>query len=231
MSRVAVVQSNYIPWKGYFDLIAAVDAFVLYDDVQYTRRDWRNRNRIKTPHGVQWLTVPVKVKGRYHQSIRETEIDGTEWAQSHWRTLAASYRRAPHYAAVAAELEPLYLGTAYTHLSQLNRALIEWVCAFLGIRTRISDSSAYALEEGRSERLAALTRQAGGSEYVSGPAARDYLDESEFARRGLAVRWFDYEGYPEYPQLWGGFEHGVTILDLLFNCGRDAPRYMRYVKP
>src|ERR1700754_2429408 len=99
--RVAIVQSNYIPWKGYFDLIAAVDEFILYDDMQYTRRDWRNRNQIKTPLGVQWMTVPVQVKGKYYQKIKDTEIDGIDWAEAHWRLLAQNYRRAAHFNEIA----------------------------------------------------------------------------------------------------------------------------------
>lgn len=229
VKKVAIVQSNYIPWKGYFDLIAAVDEFILYDDMQYTRRDWRNRNQIKTPQGAQWLTVPVKVKGKYHQTIRETEIDGTEWAASHWRSLSQNYRRAPHFDAVAGWLEPLYLQATYTHLSQLNRALLQAICAHLGIRTVISDSSDYGLAEGKSARLAELCLQAKGTTYVSGPAARDYLEEPVFAERGLKVSWFNYNGYPDYPQLWGEFTHGVSILDLLFNCGQESPQFMRYV--
>jgi hypothetical protein len=229
MKRVAIVQSNYIPWKGYFDLIASVDEFVLYDDVQYTRRDWRNRNRIKTPQGLAWLTVPVKVKGRYLQAVRETEIDGTDWAQGHWTSLRHNYSRAAAYGEVAAILEPIYMRSQHTHLSPLNRELIEAVCGYLSIATKITDSSAYELEEERSARLAGICAQAGATEYVSGPAARDYLDESAFASRGITVSWFDYGGYPEYPQLWGPFEHAVSVVDLLFNCGRQAPRFMKHV--
>jgi hypothetical protein len=229
MKKVAIVQSNYIPWKGYFDLIAAVEEFILYDDVQYTRRDWRNRNQIKTRQGLQWLTVPVRVKGKYHQKIRETEIDGDEWAVSHWKTLASNYRRAPYFETVAPWLEPIYLQETFDHLSALNHRLIRAVCAFLGIGTRITNSWDYALPEGKTERLVDLCVQAGGTEYVSGPAAKDYIDEHLFRDRGVKLTWFDYLGYPEYPQLWGEFVHGVTILDLLFNCGPHAPRYMRYV--
>ena len=229
MKKVAIVQSNYIPWKGYFDLIAAVDEFILYDDMQYTRRDWRNRNQIKTPQGVQWLTVPVRVKGKYHQTIRETEIDGHEWVISHWRALSQNYRRAPHFQTVAEWLEPLYLNATYTHLSQLNRALLEAICVQLGICTVITDSADYTLKEGKSERLADLCVQAGATEYVSGPSARGYRDESVFAERNLQVSWFSYEGYPEYPQLWAGFTHGVSVLDLLFNCGREAGQFMRFI--
>jgi hypothetical protein len=231
MKKVAILQSNYIPWKGYFDMIASVDEFILYDDMQYTRRDWRNRNKIKTPQGLQWLTVPVRVKGKYHQTIRETVIESANWAKSHWNAICQNYRRAGHFKAIAQELEPLYLQTEYSYLSQLNRALIEAICANLGITTKISNSWDYTLSDGKTQRLADLCAQAGGSEYVSGPAAKGYIEEKVFSERGIKLTWFGYSGYPEYPQLWGEFTHGVTILDLLFNCGKNAPCYMRYVRP
>ena len=224
--RVAIVQSNYIPWKGYFDLIAATDEFILYDDAQYTRRDWRNRNQIKTPQGVQWLTVPVRVKGRYHQSIRETEIDGTEWAEQHWTRLRQNYARAPHFARYAPDLEALYLHGRHDTLSALNLAMLTWVNRQLGIATRMSSSSDYTLEGDRTDKLLNLCLQAGATEYLSGPAARDYLDESRFAAAQVAVRWFDYPAYPPYAQLWGEFVHGVTVLDVLFHCGPDAHRHV-----
>lgn len=227
MKKVAIVQSNYIPWKGYFDLIAAVDEFILYDDMQYTRRDWRNRNQIKTPHGVQWLTVPVRVSGRYHQTIRETEIDGTDWSSVHWKTITQNYRRAVCFSEIAKWLEPLYREHGPTGLSQLNRRFIEAICGYLGIDTVISNSWDYVLPEGRTERLAAICSQAGATEYVSGPAAKTYLDETVFAACGVGLSWFDYAQYPAYRQLWGEFTHGVSILDLLFNCGADSIRYMK----
>ena len=231
LKKVAILQSNYIPWKGYFDMIAAVDEFILYDDMQYTRRDWRNRNQIKTPQGVQWLTVPVKVKGKYDQKIRDTEIDGADWASAHWKTLAQNYRRAPYFKEVAAWLEPLYLSeaTACTNLSVMNRLFIEAVCAYLEIETVIKNSWDYQLADGKTERLADICAQAGGTEYISGPAAKDYIDEDVFASKGIKLTWFNYAGYAEYPQLWGEFVHGVTIFDLLFNCGKDSHRYMRHI--
>jgi len=229
MKKVAIVQSNYIPWKGYFDMIAAVDEFILYDDMQYTRRDWRNRNQIKTPQGVQWLTVPVVVKGKYHQKIRDTEIDGPDWASIHWKNLLSNYRRAEHYGEIAEWLEPIYLQESFGRLSQMNSRFIEAICAYLGINTKITNSWDYALADGKTERLAELCLQAGGTEYISGPAAKDYVDENVFSDLGINLTWFDYAGYPAYPQLWGEFTHGVTILDLLFNCGKESPRYMRYL--
>ena len=231
MKKVAIVQSNYIPWKGYFDMMAAVDEFILYDDVQYTRRDWRNRNQIKTPQGVQWITVPVKVKGKYVQTIRETEIDGTDWVEAHWRSIAQNYRKAPHYEEISTLFQPFYQQHRHTYLSTLNRELIVAVCAYLGITTKISNSWDYQLIKGKTDRLIDLCVQAGGTEYISGPAARDYIEEDFFIGRGIKLSWFSYTGYPEYPQLWGDFTHNVTILDLLFNCGKDATKYMKFINP
>lgn len=228
MKKIAILQSNYIPWKGYFDLIAAVDEFILYDDVQFTKNDWRNRNKIKTPKGVEWITVPVGQEIR--RRIRDVELRDGHWQEKHWKTLETNYRRARCFEEVAPAFEPIYRQKRYTHLSVLNRDLIETVCACLGITTTIRNSWDYQLTEGKTQRLVDFCIQAGGTEYVSGPAARDYLEERPFSENGIALTWFDYAGYPEYPQLWGKFEHGVSILDLLFNCGRDAARGMRFVK-
>lgn len=209
-------------------MIASVDEFIIYDDMQYTRRDWRNRNQIKTPQGVQWLTVPVMVKGKYHQKIKETETQGDEWASEHWQALVQNYRRAPFFLEVSDWLEPLYMEVPPL-LSDVNRRFLDAICVYLGINTKISNSWDYTLVDGKTERLIGLCEQAGASEYVSGPAAKGYLDECLFQEKGIALTWFDYSGYPDYPQLWGDFAHGVTILDLLFNCGKNASRYMRYV--
>jgi len=228
MKKVAILQSNYIPWKGYFDLISAVDEFILYDDVQYTRRDWRNRNLIKTPQGIQWLTVPVQTKGKYDQKIRDVLIEDSDWASAHWKALQQNYRRASHFKEVACWLEPYYYEPPI-YLSKLNLLLIQEISRYLGIDTKISHSSDYTLLEGKTERLASLCKQAGATEYISGPSAKDYIVEGIFTHLDIKLTWFDYAHYPTYPQLWGEFTHGVTILDLLFNCGKDAPRYMMCV--
>jgi hypothetical protein len=230
MKKVAILQSNYIPWKGYFDLIAAVDEFIIYDDMQFTRRDWRNRNKIKTPQGLQWITVPVLVKGKFNQRIRETEIDGTAWAAEHWKNLSMNYRRAQCFAEIAAWLEPLYLGASCRYLSELNLKFMSAICNYLGIKTTVTTSADYCLIDGKTERLADLCRQVGASEYISGPAAQGYIEEQVFRDMGIKLTWFDYAGYREYPQCWDEFAHGVTILDLLFNCGQEASHYMKHVK-
>jgi WbqC-like protein family len=227
MKKVAIVQSCYIPWKGYFDLIHSVDEFILFDDVQFTRRDWRNRNLIKTPHGLEWLTIPVAVKGRYHQKICETEISDAEWGSQHWASLGHNYAKAPFFELYRPVFEPLYRSRERS-LSAVNHAFLRAICGILGIATRIAWSMDYRpLKEGKTERLVDLCKRVGASEYLSGPAARDYLEPGQFEAAGIALRYFDYAGYLEYAQRFGKFEHGVTVLDLLFNTGPEAPRYMK----
>jgi hypothetical protein len=226
---VAIVQSCYIPWKGYFDLIDRVDEFVLYDDRQFTRRDWRNRNRIKTAQGVRWLTIPVQAKGRYHQRIDETTISDPEWGSRHWRTLEHAYAAAPFFDAYRDGLRSLYLGSDERRLSAVNRSFLEFACGVLGIGTTLSWSTDYAVEGERTDRLVALCRAAGASAYLSGPRARAYLDEARFAAAGIDLHYVDYSGYPEYPQLHPPFAHEVTVLDLLFHTGPDGHRYLESV--
>ena len=230
MKKVAILQSNYIPWKGYFDLIAYVDEFILLDDVQYTKRDWRNRNKIKTPRGEQWLSVPVNVKGNYYQKINQAKIVGTEWQQSHWRVIKENYSNAKYFHEIESWLEPLYKDNYFLHLSKMNREFIEAICSYLSINTTISNSSDYELVEGRIDRLIDICKQSGATEYISGPSAKEYMDDKLFVSNNITLSWFDYSGYSEYSQLWGEFKHDVSILDLLFNCGKDAPDYMRYLK-
>ena len=223
---VAIVQSNYIPWKGYFDLINFSNEFVLFDDVQFTRRDWRNRNKIKTAQGLQWLTIPVAVKGKYCQSIRETKISGPDWGRKHWNSLVHSYRRAPYFSQYEAILRPLFF-TDERCLSLVNHRFITTICDILGIETKITRSSDYQLTDGKSERLLTICKQAGADVYLSGPAAKDYLDVERFRSNGIDVRFMDYSGYPEHHQLFPPFEHAVTVLDLIFNEGINAPRFMK----
>jgi hypothetical protein len=225
--RIAIVQSNYIPWKGYFDLIGSVDECVLFDDVQYTRRDWRNRNRIKTPNGCIWLTIPVQVKGRYYQKIKDTEVSDQRWRAHHWKSIQANYARAPYFAMYKDWLADLYLASEAAFLSQVNYQFLAAFCTVLGITTRLTWSRQYELLPGKTERLVAICQQAGANVYLSGPAAKTYLDEILFNDAGIAVEWMKYDGYPEYHQLFPPFEHAVSIVDLLLNEGPQATRYMK----
>lgn len=225
---VAIVQSNYIPWKGYFDLVNLADELILLDHVQFTRRDWRNRNRIKSPAGPRWLTIPVEVKGRYHQRIDETRVAGPDWAARHWRTIAGAYAGAACFDHHAGALERLYAEAAEeVLLSRINHRFLTAICGLLGIDTALSWSTDYEVTGRRTELLVALCRQAGATTYLSGPAARAYLDESAFAAAGVAVGWMDYGGYREYPQVHPPFVHEVSVVDLLLNTGPDAAQYLR----
>lgn len=227
MKKVAILQSNYIPWKGYFDLISSVDEFVIYDDMQFTSRDWRNRNKIKTPNGVEWLSIPVGSDTR--RRIRDVAILDNYWQHKHWRSLEVNYRRARFFKEISLWLSPLYLDNNFSNLSDLNKAFIQSVADYLGIKTKISSSWDYQLTDGKTERLVSICQQAGASEYVSGPAAKDYIQSALFEESSIKLTWLNYDNYPEYPQLWGKFVHQVSIIDLLFNCGTEAPNYMRHV--
>ncbi|UTW62719.1 WbqC family protein [bacterium SCSIO 12741] len=224
---IVITQSNYIPWKGYFDNINAVDEIVLYDDMQYTRRDWRNRNKIKTPQGVQWLTIPVVVKGKFEQKINETLTSETKWADKHLRSFQLNYGKAPCFGDIHPWVEEIYQTAPRENLTEINRHFIEKINARLGIDTKISDSREFDLGEGKTERLVNVCLAAGATDYYCGPASKSYLDESLFNDKGVQVHYFDYSGYPEYPQMFGAFEHAVTILDLLYNVGDEAMKYLK----
>ena len=224
--RIAILQSNYIPWKGYFDLINSVDEFVLYDTAQFTKNDWRNRNKIKTPRGISWLTIPVC--HNFGQTIHETRVSDPAWGPRHWSSLLQNYAGAPHFREYASLFEGLYReldGEQY--LSAVNYRFIREVCEIIGIGTPITWSRDYRLVDGKIERLVDLCRQAGADEYLSGPAARDYIHEEPFSDAGITLTYMDYSGYPEYRQLYPPFEHRVSILDLIFNEGPEARRYLK----
>ena len=224
--RIAIVQSSYIPWKGYFDLIRSVDAFILLDSVQFTRRDWRSRNQIKTHHGLAWLSIPVQTRGRYTQLIQETTTSDPEWGRRHWQTLRANYAKTPYFDRYAERAAALYANPP-TRLSEINHAFITAICGLLGITTPITWSSDYEARDGPNERLIDLCLAAGGTRYLSGPNAKDYLDVAAFDRGGITVEFADYSGYPEYPQPHGPFEHHVSVLDLLFCIGPRALDFMK----
>ena len=224
---IAIVQSNYVPWRGYFDLINSVDEFILYDDAQYTRRDWRNRNTIKSPGGQIWLTIPVRVKGRYLQNIKDTMVADDNWAREHWQSIVHNYSKAEYFGEYRERFQDLYLGSHDKFLSQINYRFIMAICRILGIDTTISWSMDYNLAGDRNERLVNLCKQAGATNYLSGPAAKSYLDEELFEQEGISVAYMDYSGYLDYGQLYPPFEPRVSVIDLVFNEGPQATKYMK----
>lgn len=231
--KIIITQSNYIPWKGYFDGMALADEFVLYDDMQYTRRDWRNRNLIKTPQGLQWLTIPVEVKGKYFQKIRDTKISDHKWVKDHLKAIQFNYSKAKCFKDVFPFLESVYLeAEKLVYLSEVNFLFLQKISSFMGIQTSIKFcwEYPYSIDLDRNMRLIEICQLAGATDYYSGPAAKSYMDENLFYQHGISVHWLDYSGYSEYSQLYPPFEHGVSIIDLLLNEGQEAGRYMKNVK-
>jgi hypothetical protein len=225
--RISIVQSCYVPWKGFFDLIGQCDEYVIFDSVQYVKRHWHNRNRIKTANGVEWLTIPVVSKGRFEQPIDEVTIE-KPWAEKHWRALELAYKRAPFFEQYAPAIKRWYeLADKKVLLTDVNAIFLSGICETLGLKTRITRDTVYPIQGVKTERLLGIVRAAGADRYLSGPSARAYFDESAFKAAGVTPEWMNYQGYPEYPQLHGSFEHAVSVLDLLFNTGPDALRYLR----
>jgi len=226
IKKVAILQSNYIPWKGYFDLINSVDEFIFYDDMQFTRRDWRNRNKIKTPDGSQWLTIPVQVKGKYFQTIQDTTVAQKNWGIKHWKTIKHHYSNTLYFSKYNTILEHLFYDTSEIFLSQINFKFISEISKLLSIKTNLRWSNEFHLMGNKSEKLLNICKDCGATKYISGPSAKEYLDLELFQQENIEVSWINYDHYPEYRQKHPPFKHNVTILDLLFNEGPDAANYM-----
>jgi|SRR6185312_422301 len=227
MKKLLVIQSNYIPWKGYFDAINAVDEFILHDDRQYTKNDWRNRNKIKTTKGPEWLSIPVKIKSVHLQRIDEAQVADPQWNKSHWQKIQANYSKAPFFKEYKDLFAEMY-NTQETYLSKINYHFITSINKLLGITTPIRWSTEFNLTDvGKNERLIDLCHQTGTTDYYSGPAAKNYMNEALFKEAGINVHWLDYSGYPVYSQLHGEFTHELSIIDLIFNEGPNAKNFLK----
>jgi len=230
IKNVIITQSNYIPWKGYFDAISISDEFVVYDDMQYTKRDWRNRNLIKTQQGLKWLTIPVEVKGNFFQKINETKIADKNWNKQHWDILKQAYSKSKKYSETKDFVENLYRSISFDYLTEVNVHFITEICAYLKIDINLKMSSDFVLNEERSQRLLDICLELNATDYYSGPAAKAYMDEKIFEDAKIGVHYLDYSNYLEYEQLNPPFEHGVSILDLIFNEGEDSYKFLKNKK-
>jgi WbqC-like protein family len=218
---LVVLQPGYLPWLGFFDQLRRSDVFVYYDDVSFDKNGWRNRNRIKSPAGPHWLTVPVHVHS-LRQLISETEIDNRQpWARKHIRTIKQFYAHAPYLKNYVSELEELLLGRCWELLIDLDMTVIELMCRWLSLDRRIVRSSDLAIEGERSERLLNICLQMDANRYLSGNAAQSYLDVDLFANHNILVEWQNY-AHPIYPQQHGEFVPFLSALDLLLNCGSES---------
>ncbi len=222
--KAAIIQSSFLPWKGYFDIIHDVDIFVFLDDVQYTKQDWRNRNRIKTPNGTQWIIVPVV--GGIHQLLCETRIDySRDWREKHVKMIHAYYAASPFYKSQASKVFDIF-EKRFETISELNIYATKMIARLLGIEVKFINSTDLCTEGIKEDKVIDICDQIGADVYISGPAARNYIDVNKFKKAGISLVYKDYDGYPEYPQLWGEYDPYVSVIDLLFNCGEDAAYFI-----
>lgn len=227
--NIFIAQSNYIPWKGYFDNIAQADIFVIYDTMQYTRQDWRNRNLIKTNAGLKWVTIPVESKGCLLKKINDTYIINNDWKIKHLAQLKENYAKAAFYKETIEFIESIYMTAEGLNLSSINTHFLKKICGYLNIKTQFINSTELESKGNPTERLVEICTILGCNKYITGPLAKNYINGNLFMEKGIVIEFVDYSGYEKYPQLYPPFEHGVSILDLIFNCGEDAKNYLKYV--
>lgn len=225
--NVVILQPSYIPWRGYFDQIRRADLFIFYDDVQYDKHGWRNRNQIKTAQGKQWLTIPVHSKGATEGVlIKDIRIDWSRpWAKNHLKALTFAYQKAAHFKDYLPLLRAFY-DRRDECLADFTIETTILLSRELGIpSTRFLRSSELpGITGARTDRLIQILKQVGAKHYISGPAAREYIEWEKFAEAGITLEYMEYK-YPDYPQLYPPFDPYMTILDLLFMTGRNAIDY------
>lgn len=227
--RVAIMQPTYLPWLGYFDMMNSVDMFVLLDNVQFEKKSWQQRNRIRSRRGELLLTIPVRTSGRFEQEIREVEIDpSTGFTRKHIRSIASSYQRAPHVDETLPQLAALIEKTSLP-LSAFNEALIRCMADILQVPTMIVNGSSLKATGNRTQLTVNQCLELGADHFLAAEGSRSYIsEETAFAKHGIAVEYHHFV-HPTYPQLYGDFIPNLSAIDLILNCGRDAVRYLRRI--
>lgn len=224
-----ILQPSYIPWRGYFHQIAKADVFVFYDDVKYDKHGWRNRNRIKTAAGPQWLTIPVFSKGveKKQTPINQIEINWNQkWNRKHWTALELAYSKAPYFELFSPLISSFYNG----HPASLANFTIDTTIQLaraMGINSTnfVRSSELSGIGGQKTNRLIQILAKLGATHYISGPAAKGYIEPEEFARAGISLEYMVYD-YPEYDQLYPPFDPQVSVLDLIFMTGQNALDYI-----
>jgi hypothetical protein len=229
---IAILQSNYLPWKGYFDVIAAVDEFLIFDEAQFTRRDWRNRNKIVIDGRPHWLTIPVSSKGRFDAPIAEMEISEEGWAEKHWRSIRHAYGKAPYFPVYGTLLEGLYEKAArLRRLTEINEMFLRALAETLKLTTTLGHTHEIPrLSLTPTARLVEICIGRGATAYLSGPAARSYIQNDEFEAANVSLHYANYAGYPVYDQQSAAFEHGVSVIDTLMRCGPQTREHLKSVQ-
>ena len=224
--RVTILQPSYLPWLGFFEQMHRSDQFVLYDDVQFTRRDWRNRNRIRVQEGSVWLTVPVIQKNKYEQSLIETKIDNsTSWKRKHLESIRCHYSKTPFFDLYFPWCEKTF-NREWDFLLDLSLETIQYLKGELKINTPLLRSSELGESGNKSERLISICKQLGATQYLSGESARNYISEKDFSDQGIGLEYQNYQ-HPEYPQRYEGFVPFLSTIDLLFNCGDKSMGFLK----
>ncbi len=227
--KCVILQPSYIPWRGYFDQIHRADIFVFYDDVQFDKHGWRNRNRIKTPQGSKWITIPVLTKGTLtnERLICDTQTANDTWPIDHWKALVSAYGKAPYFHQYEPILREFYeeRGVRENFVNFVINLTITLAGELGMTRARFLRSSELGIKGGKTERLVRIVQEVGATHYLSGPSARNYLEEEKFEQEGIVLEYMTYD-YPEYEQLYPPYDPQVSILDLLFMKGPDAPKYI-----
>ena len=224
-NKIIITQSNYIPWKGYFSAMRKATHLVLYDDMQYTKRDWRNRNKLITPNGPKWLSIPIDVKGKYYQKINEAQVSDMGWGVKHWNFIKNNYKKSPYFNKYKDYFKDLYLNPPSSFLSDINLEFIKKIIILLEIDIKIISSKEFNLTGDKTEKLVNICKELNAKKYFTGPAAKNYMDESLFINNSIEIEYYNFSGYPEYKQQWGGFDHAVSILDMFFNLGPETVKY------
>ena len=229
-NKIIITQSNYIPWKGYFTTMKKATHIVLYDDAQYTKRDWRNRNKIITPKGPTWLSIPVDVKGKYLQKINEAKITDHSWSFSHWNKIKQNYKKAPCFEQYRKTFEKTYLEELpqYEYLSDINSHMIKKCINLLNLDIKVLDSRSFKIRGGKTEKLINICNDLEANEYFTGPAAKGYIDEAMFVKNNIKLSYYKLKDFPEYRQCWNDFEHKISIMDMFFNLGTQTVKYFNW---
>ncbi|MCQ8869334.1 WbqC family protein [Vibrio splendidus] len=221
MKKIAILQSNYIPWKGVFDMINQVDTFVFFEDVDYTNRDWRTRNKIRTNSGSKWLTVPVKKMPRGTKICDIRIANDGKWQKKHKSTISQSYSKAKYFQEYKWILDDIY-DTEWDSLSDFNIYTTKLICDLLGIQCNFVNSKDIESIGVKDDKLISICKSLSADYYLSGPSAKNYIDNDKFEEESIELEYIDYSGYPEYSQVQDDFEHYVSVLDVIFNCGPDS---------
>jgi hypothetical protein len=227
--RVTILQPSYLPWLGFFEQMSRSDKFVLLDDVQYTRRDWRNRNKVRVKEGWAWLTVPVQQKNLFSQSLLETRIDNSvSWRRKHLQSLRQHYCKAPYFENYFPRCEQLY-EKDWTFLFDLCLETINFLKEEIGIDTPLLRSSEMKTSGTKADKLLSICGELGATHYLSGESASDYISEEEFSSRGVELEYQQYE-HPVYLQRYSGFVPHLSAIDLLFNCGKQSLEILKHAE-